>query len=66
MPKLTDDELALLAQACRSYAALIAGDAQRMAPTMAEPVKKRAEAAAALAERIEKARENAGAGGAPQ
>ena len=57
MPRLTDDEMALIAQALRSYSALIAGDAARMAPTMAGPVKKRSESAAALAERIEKARQ---------
>jgi hypothetical protein len=56
MPRLTDDELALIAQALRSYSALIAGDAARMAPTMAYPVKKRSEAAKAMAERFERAR----------
>jgi hypothetical protein len=56
MPKLTDDELALIAQALRSYSALIRGDAERMSPTMAPPVQKRSETAAALAERIERAR----------
>jgi hypothetical protein len=56
MAKLTDDELALIAQALRSFAALMRGDAERMAPTMAGPVHKRSEAAQQLAERIEKAR----------
>jgi hypothetical protein len=59
MPRLTDDELALIAQALRSYSALVAQDAQRMAPTMAGSVQKRSDAAAALAERFEKARKRA-------
>jgi hypothetical protein len=56
VPKLTDEEMALIAQALRSYSALIAQDAQRMAPTMAGPVQKRTEAAQAMAERFERAR----------
>jgi hypothetical protein len=56
MPRLTDDELALIAQALRSYSALIRSDAERMAATMAGPVQRHSLTAAALAERIEKAR----------
>jgi hypothetical protein len=54
MPKLTDDEMALIAQALRSYSALIRNDAERMSPNMADPVKKGAEAARAMAERFAK------------
>jgi hypothetical protein len=56
MAKLTDDELAMIAQALRSYSALTANDAARMAPGISEAIKQRSESAAALAERIEKAR----------
>jgi hypothetical protein len=59
MPKLTDEELALIAQALRSYSALTASDASRQQPTMAEATRKRSEGAAALAERIERARHQA-------
>jgi hypothetical protein len=61
MPRLTDEELALIAQALRSYSALIATDAQWMAPTMAGPVQKHSDSAATLAERIENARKQRGA-----
>jgi len=60
MPRLTDDELALIAQALRSFAALMGKDAERIgAPAAAESARKRSEGAAALAERIEKARNRA-------
>ncbi len=59
MAKLSDAELALIAQALRSYSALAASDAARQQPSMAEVTRKRSESAAALADRIEKARKRA-------
>jgi len=51
MPRLIYDEMALIVQALRGYSALIGQDAQRMAPTMASPVRHRGESAVAVTER---------------
>jgi hypothetical protein len=57
MPRLTDYELETVARACRALAHREQQSAQQISdPALRGPVQKRAECAAALAERFEKAR----------
>ena len=58
MPRLTDYELETAARACRAFAHKVQQGAQQISdPALRGPVAKRAECAAALAERFEKARQ---------
>jgi hypothetical protein len=57
MPQLTDYELETVARACRALAHREGEDASKISdPALRVPVRQRAECAAALAERFERAR----------
>ena len=60
-PRLTDYELETAARACRALASREGGDAAKISdPTLRAPVQKRAQCAAELAQRFERARQHPG------